>query len=59
MRFKELEYIPKGGMCKVCLFSNKDCSNLDFKSMHKLSKGDKDGLAVVKCSSFIRVMSRG
>ena len=56
---KELEYIPKGGMCKVCLFSNRDCSGLDFKSMQKLGKGDSDGLVIVKCDQFIRVMSRG
>jgi len=56
---KELEYIPKGGMCKVCLFSKNDCSDLDFKSMQRLAKGDSNGLVVVKCTSFIRVMSRG
>ena len=56
---KQLEYIPKGGMCKSCVFSTEDCSDLDFKGMQKLSKGDKDGVVVVKCSQFIRVMSRG
>jgi hypothetical protein len=59
MMDKELEYIPKGGMCKVCLFSNEDCSKMPFKDMQKLTKPDKDGLVIVKCSAFLRVMSRG
>ena len=49
---RELSYQPKGSMCATCKFSEKDCSNLDFKSMQKLGKGDADGVVIVKCWHF-------
>ena len=45
-------YQPKGGMCVNCYHRIFDCSHLDFSKMHQISKPDKDGIIIVKCSRF-------
>lgn len=49
---REIEYVPKGGMCRGCKDKNKDCSAYDFSSMRKISKGDVDGVVIVKCEEY-------
>ena len=49
---KELEYQPKGEMCMSCVSSVKNCSNYDFASMPRISKGDADGMVVVRCAHY-------
>lgn len=49
---KELEYQPKGSMCGTCLNSLNDCSKYDFSKMIKISKGDRDGVVIVRCSYY-------
>lgn len=51
---KRVEYRPKGGMCFVCKNSYSNCSKLPFSGMRILSE-DKDGMKVVKCTSFERI----
>ena len=52
---KELEHIPKGGMCATCVMKYKIlCSKLDFKSMPKIGKGDQDGVIIVQCTEYKR-----
>jgi len=46
------EYIPKGGMCAVCLFSNEDCSKIDFRSMAPIKKPKNENIIIVKCDAF-------
>ena len=50
----ELEYQPKGGMCGICVDREADCSHLPFKDMPKISKGDSDGVVIVRCDHFKR-----
>lgn len=51
---KELQFIPKGGMCRACKLSDNDCSDMQFKEMPRISKGDRDGFVIVKCVNFKR-----
>ncbi len=51
---KKLTYQLKGGMCRVCLFSNEDCSKMKFHEMQPISKGDSDGVVIVRCDGFKR-----
>ena len=50
----ELEYQPKGGMCRTCDWRDEDCSDLPFKDMPPISKGDSDGVVIVRCDNFKR-----
>ena len=50
----ELEYQPKGGMCGICVNRDDDCSHLPFKDMTPISKGDRDGVVIVRCNEFNR-----
>ena len=49
-----LEYQPKGGMCATCCHRDDDCSGLTFKDMPKISKGDQDGVVIVRCIKYIK-----
>ena len=49
---RELEYQPKGGMCANCAKINQNCSSYDFSSMPRISKGDRDGIVIVRCVEF-------
>lgn len=42
---------PKGSMCAVCKFSNRDCSKLPFNEMPIL-KTYSNGTKTVKCTRF-------
>lgn len=48
----EVSHIPKGGMCKRCAKSDKDCSHLDFKSMPVIAV--LEDCTIVKCTEFTR-----
>ena len=50
----ELEYQPKGGMCRTCVNRDADCRHLPFKDMQPLGKGDSDGTVIVRCDNFKR-----
>lgn len=50
---QKLNYHPKGGMCAVCFRLHMDCSHLPFEEMPKISKGDKDGTVIVKCTLYM------
>ena len=50
----EIEYQPKGGMCGICVNRDDDCSHLPFKDMTPISKGDSDGIVIVRCEAFNR-----
>ncbi len=52
---KNLEYHPKDGMCGTCQYNWKNCSDLDFASMTPISKGDRDGVVIVRCIEFKRI----
>lgn len=45
-------YQPKGGMCRNCYHMIFDCSHLDFSGMRPITKPDKDGVVIVKCTHF-------
>lgn len=48
----EIEFQPKGGMCRNCIYAIADCSKLDFKSMPRICKGDDDGVVIVRCAEY-------
>ena len=50
----EINYVPKGEMCRVCVKFSADCSHLPFKEMPPISKGDSDGVVIVRCNEFNR-----
>ena len=50
-----MEFIPKGGMCKVCANCNRDCSRFDFELMPVIERAHD--LVVVRCSEFWRKAS--
>ena len=52
MTNRKLEYIPKGGMCATCISKEYDCSTLDFSAMPRISKGDRDGIVIVRCTAY-------
>jgi hypothetical protein len=46
-------YIPVDRVTTTeCDHSRRDCSHLDFRSMPKISKGDRDGLVLVRCNEY-------
>ena len=49
-----MEYQPKGGMCATCCHKHDDCSGLTFEDMPKISKGDQDGVVIVRCIKYIK-----
>jgi len=51
-------YIPKGGMCKVCVHCFDDCSNLRFHEM-KVINNTYPEVIVVKCSHFFKGNIKG
>ena len=53
---EKLAYQPKGGMCKNCLYKAANCSHFDFSKMVKISKGDSDGVVIVRCSNYKSVI---
>lgn len=53
------EFIPKGGMCRVCVNRDNDCSALpfhDYRSMAPAEVGalPDDAFQVVLCEEFMR-----
>lgn len=44
---------PSGSMCLACALADQNCTVLDFTKMQKI-KRDRDGITVVRCSSFTR-----
>ena len=49
-----LQFVPKGGMCKACKYVAEDCRNLDFKNMYRLADPDENKVVIVKCIQFNR-----
>ena len=43
-------YIPKGGMCAICINRFKDCSSLDFENMFTIKA--ESYITTVRCTSF-------
>jgi len=50
-----LNYRPSGSMCAVCKFKARFCGDLPFHRMRKM-KTDSDGVVVVKCNDFKKVV---
>ena len=47
-----IEFIPKGGMCRGCAFKKSDCSKLKFKDMRVIEVCKNTGLKIVKCDKY-------
>ncbi len=49
---KDYFYVPKGGMCRGCVYKNMDCSKLNFSKMRVIGVCDLSKLNVVKCDKY-------
>lgn len=47
-----MSHIPKGGMCRVCVYKKMDCSKLNFDKMRVIEKCKDTDLLIVKCDKF-------
>ena len=45
-------FIPKGGMCRGCVFKRMDCSNLKFDKMRVIEVSKELKLNVVRCTKY-------
>ena len=41
-------------MCASCFFARDYCGGLVFSEMKPISKGDQDGIVIVKCTHYIK-----
>ena len=48
----ELESQPEGKMCRNCKNALSNCSELDFKRMPRICKGNVDGVVIVRCTEY-------
>ena len=53
MIHKELIYTPNLRRCESCFFAREYCGGLVFKEMPRISKGEQDGIVIVKCTHYI------
>lgn len=50
----EFQCIPKGGMCAVCVYRDRNCSDIDFRRCRVIQVDKVERVKVVKCSRFVR-----
>jgi hypothetical protein len=45
-------FIPKGGMCRGCVFKSMNCSSLKFDKMRVIEVSRELGLNIVRCDKY-------
>lgn len=49
---RDMQYIPKGSMCRTCTHRDRDCSHLPFKDMRVMSMHRE--VSIVRCTEYQR-----
>jgi len=47
-----IEFIPKGSMCRQCVWKSSNCSKLRFEKMRVIEVCKNTKLKVVKCDKY-------
>jgi hypothetical protein len=47
-----MEYMPKGAMCRSCIYKTRNCNNLDFKNMPVITRDSY--MTVVLCTEYVQ-----